>query len=68
MRRRPETTSIIITLSGSIRTSRPERYEPPVIHVQAVEVMLRWAASRPSSDTNVATAPPKATKHASVAR
>jgi hypothetical protein len=56
------------TESGSIRTSKPERYEPPEIHVHAVETTARCAPSRPSRPTKLAIAPPKATKHESVAR
>src|SRR5919204_5404478 len=63
----PATTSIMKTDSGSIITSRPERYEPPATHVQAVDTSWRWLPSRPSSPMNDASAPPNATKHDRVA-
>jgi hypothetical protein len=49
-------------------TAKPERYEPAEIHVHAVETIVRSPALRPSRPTKLATAPPKATKHESVAR
>src|SRR5919201_1846218 len=56
------------TLSGSTSTSKPERYEPPWIHVHAVERWWRSDGCSPSSEMNDASAPPKATKQESVER
>ncbi len=56
------------TESGSIITSRPERYDPPLTHVQAVDTSRRSPPSRLSSPMNVASAPPNATKQESVER
>src|SRR5438093_11895632 len=63
----PATINIIITLSGSISTEKPDLYEPPWIHVHAVDRWWRfdgWRSRRPMND---ASAPPKATKQAPVA-
>src|SRR3954462_10946168 len=56
------------TESGSMMISSPDEYDPPEIHVHAVEMRWRSLPSRPSRPMNAATAPPKATKEASVAR
>jgi hypothetical protein len=55
------------TESGSIRISKPDRYEPPEIQVHPVASTERCCGSLPSSKMKLASAPPKATKHESVA-
>ncbi len=56
------------TDSGSMRIWRPDWYDPPVIHVHAVEMICLSPPCRASSPMNAATAPANATKHDAVAR